>query len=98
MYVKIIPSKRKDKRLSAIFFDKDRKLIKITHFGLKGGSTYIDHKDIKKRNAYEARHKVNENFNDYKSAGSLAYYILWSYTDFEKAKKEYSKKFGLKLI
>jgi hypothetical protein len=51
---------------------------KRTHFGFKGGSTYIDHKDDKKKDAYIARHKVNENWNDPTSAGALARYILWN--------------------
>ena len=40
-------STNKNKRLKAVFIDNNNK--KITrHFGFKGGSTYIDHKDKEK--------------------------------------------------
>ena len=80
----IKPSDRKDKRYVAEFCQcngeskcksEERKK---THFGYKGGSTYIDHKDDKKKDAYIARHKVNENWNEPTSPGALARYILWN--------------------
>lgn len=80
----IKPSDRKEKRYVAEFCQCDGESKckseerKKTHFGYKGGSTYIDHKDDKKKDAYIARHKVNENWNDRTSAGALARYILWN--------------------
>ena len=80
----IKPSDRKEKRYVAEFCKCNGDIKcksnerKRTHFGLKGGSTYIDHKDDKKKDAYIARHKVNENWNDPTSAGALARYILWN--------------------
>ena len=80
----IKPSDRKDKRYVAEFCQcngeskcksEERKK---THFGYKGGSTYIDHKDDKKKDAYIARHKVNEKWNEPTSAGALARFILWN--------------------
>ena len=47
----IQPSTRENKRLVALLSD-GRKI----HFGLKTGSTYIDHKDKAKRYAYIRRH------------------------------------------
>ncbi len=49
----------------------------IIHFGLRGGSTYIDNHDKKKRLNYIKKHQVNEKFNNYKSAGALSRLILW---------------------
>lgn len=98
MYVKIIPSKSKGKKYTAIFYDKDKKKIKTTSFGATGYSDYTIHKDDDRRKRYIERHKNKENWNDYMTAGSLSFHILWSYTSLEKAKKEYAKKFGLKLI
>jgi len=66
-----------------------------THFGLKGSSTYIDHNDEKKKDAYIARHKVNENWNDPKSAGALARYILWNKKTLKESIADYRKKFNL---
>jgi hypothetical protein len=88
--MEIVESDRKDKRLKAIF-----KNGKIIHFGLKGGSTYIDHGDKNKRDAYIKRHQVNENFNDVNPA-SLSRFILWGpYTDINKNIKYYKNKFKI---
>jgi hypothetical protein len=76
MKVTVTESERKDKRLKATFTSSDGKETS-THFGYKGGSTYIDHGDEKKRAAYLARHRVNENWDDPKTAGALSRWLLW---------------------
>ena len=55
-------SDKKNKRFVAVFSDGTH-----TDFGLKGGQTYIDHGDKKKRTAYLARHRKNENWDEYKT-------------------------------
>ena len=66
------------------------------HFGLNGSSTYLDHKDDKKRDAYLARHEVHENWNDPKTAGSLSRWLLWGdSTSLQTNLKIFKKKFGL---
>jgi hypothetical protein len=87
--MKLEESTKKDKRLMATFSNG-----RIIHFGLKGGSTYIDHKDKTKRENYIARHKVREDFNNPQTAGALSRWILWGdYTDLEKNRKEFVKRF-----
>lgn len=87
----IKPSTRKDKRFMAIFSNG-----KVIHFGEKNGNTYIDHHDKKKRDAYLARHKVNENWKDPYSAGALSRFILWGdNTSMDKNHEAFMKKFGL---
>ena len=98
--VKFSKSNRDDKRYKAEFF-KDDKKIKTTHFGFQGdngkyGNTYIDHKNDHKKKAYIARHKKNEDWNDYKTAGSLSKHILWNKPTLEASIKDYKKKFNLK--
>ena len=62
-----------EKRYTATFKDG-----KIVHFGQRGGSTYIDHKDKEKRAAYIARHSKNgENWSNPKTAGALSRFLLW---------------------
>ena len=82
----IKPSERPTKKYMATFCmcegetkccDKERKRV---HFGQKESSTYIDHKDDKKRAAYIARHKVRENFNDPLTSGALSFHLLWGKT------------------
>ena len=66
------PSTRQNKRYM-IHLQNPKQTI---HFGLKGGSTYIDHKDKKKRENYLARHKPREDWDNI-NAGSLSARILW---------------------
>ena len=66
------------------------------HFGLEGGSTFIDHQDQAKRKAYIARHRVREDWNDAKTAGSLAYHLLWgTTTSLSKNIELFKRKFKL---
>jgi hypothetical protein len=102
MEVIIKLSDKPDKRYMAVFYDKNKK-IKTTHFGFaitdkgikKYGSTYIDHKNDDLKEAYIARHKVNEKFEDYMTAGSLSRYILWEKKTFKEALEAYKKRFKL---
>ena len=83
------------KRLKAVFFDGEKK-VKSTSFGLKGGSTFIDHKDENKKSAWIARHQVRGNFGDFMSASSLSRYILWNKPTLSASIADYKKKFGFK--
>ncbi len=65
-------SNRKGKRFVAIFKDGQK-----IHFGQEGGKTYIDHGDKAKRDAYLARHRVNETWSNPRTAGALSRWILW---------------------
>ena len=84
-----------EKKLMAVF-QTEKGTKKTTHFGAKGSSTYLDHKDKDKRAAYLARHKVNENWSDPTSAGALSRYILWgNSTSKSENIKTYKNKFNL---
>ena len=72
MEVTISKSPKVDKRFKATFGGK------TVHFGAKGGSTYVDHKDDKTKRNWEARHRVCENWKDYDSAGALSKHVLWN--------------------
>ena len=99
--VSVKPSDKADKKYVATFClccgeskcDDEKK--KKVHFGSKGSSTFIDHKDEKKKEAYLARHKVNENWNDPLTPGSLSRWILWNKTTLTGSIKNYKKKFNL---
>lgn len=89
--MQIKDSPRKTKRLMAQYDDHPP-----VHFGLKGGSTYIDHKDKRKRDAYIARHKPQEDWSDAYSAGALSRYILWGPTNsLTENIRLYKKRFSL---
>jgi hypothetical protein len=86
----IVNSKSKNKRFTAVFTDGSR-----IDFGLKGGSTYIDHGDNIKRINYIKRHKVNENWNKI-NAGSLSRYVLWGdFKDINKNIQDYKRRFNI---
>ena len=92
--VKITPSDQGTKRYKAVFYESGKKIL-TKHFGYKGGSTYIDHKDDVKKDAWVARHSVRGNFEDYKSASALARWILWNKTSFNESVRSYKNKFNL---
>ena len=96
--VEITKSNRNDKRFQAVFTDDDGKKIKTTQFGLKNAvkGTYIDHKDKKLKENYLKRHKKNENWNNFMSAGSLSRYILWNKKTYQQSLDNYKKIFKLK--
>jgi hypothetical protein len=73
--MKIEKSTRAGKRFMATYANG-----KVVHFGQAGGSTYIDHGDKAKREAYLARHKKRENWNDPYSSGALSRWLLWGDT------------------
>ena len=85
----IKPSTRKGKRFMAIFKNGT-----ITHFGLKGGQTYIDHGDKIKRENYIKRHAVNEDFSNPYSASAVSRFLLWGdYKTLDENHQAFMKKF-----
>jgi hypothetical protein len=99
--VNITQSDSKDKKLMAVFTFDDGKT-KTTHFGASGYMDYILYNkrdgrvlaNDKKRN-YLARHKVNEDWDDYTSAGSLSRWILWNKPTLKASINDYKKRFNL---
>ena len=93
--VLISKSNKGDKRLVAQFPTKK------VHFGSKDGSTFVDHRNTKTKKAWEARHRVNEDWRDWDSAGALAKHILWNKTNMKASvadlnSKQNRYKFSLK--
>ena len=97
--VDIKKSTRDDKRYMATFYNTDGSK-STTHFGYadknKTGSTFIDHKNKDKKEAWLARHKVRGDFNNYKSASSLAKNILWNKSTLTASINDYKNRFNLK--
>ena len=97
--ISIKQSTNNDKKLMATFEINGRQ--RTTHFGAKGMMDYTKYykqdKELakQKKDSYIARHKVNENWNDPTSAGSLAKNILWNLPTIEASIKDFKKRFGL---
>lgn len=98
IHFEILKSNRKNKRFVGIFYNIDDfgnlVIIKKTHFGQQGGSTYIDHNDDVKKANYIKRHQVNENWDDPFSAGSLSRFLLWENKTLSESIKNYKKRFN----
>jgi hypothetical protein len=95
----IKPSTNEDKKLMAKFENNGR--TKTIHFGAKGYMDYTkyyakDPAEAKiKRDAYDARHKVNEDWSNPQTAGTLSKYILWNKSTIEASKRDFKKRFNL---
>ena len=96
VYVQIINSNRKEKKLMAKFYDDKRNKVKTTHFGSAGMSDYTKHKDDERKKLYLARHKSNEDWNDYTTAGALSRWLLWHKQSLSASFNDYLKRFNLK--
>ncbi len=96
MYVNITKSTRTGKKMMAIFYDETKKKVKTTHFGASGYESYTDHQDLQRKMNYLERHEKKENWNDYKSAGSLSRWILWNKVSLNESIKDYMRRFKLK--
>jgi hypothetical protein len=96
MPIKVLISKSdsKGKKMKAEFYERDKR-IKTTHFGASGMSDYTIHKDPQRKERYLERHRKNENWQDYKTAGSLSRYILWNLPTLSASIADYKKRFNL---
>ena len=85
-------SNRKGKR----FILRIKNPKKTIHFGSDISTTYVDGASKEKKNAYLARHKINENWNKINS-GSASRYILWGRSrNLETNLINYMKRFKIK--
>lgn len=70
---------------------------KKVYFGAKGYEHYTitnhykAHSDLKRRYAYENRHKKNENWKNPDTSGFWSYWFLWRYPNEVIAKQEINK-------
>jgi hypothetical protein len=94
--VKISKSVIKNKKMTAIFYNKEGKKIKTIHFGYSPMSDYTIHKDNERKERYLNRHKARENWNDPMTAGALSRWVLWNKKSLIGSIRDFKKKFGLK--
>ena len=93
----VSPSNRDAKKLKAVF--KSDGKTKTVHFGQKGSSTYLDHKNKQKRTNYIKRHSANEKhlWSDPTKPATLSRFILWGpSTSLRDAVSKYKRRFKLK--
>lgn len=95
MNFKIVKSKVKGKKFTAIFDCPKCNKTKVIHFGAKGMSDYTIHKDEERMKRYLNRHKANEDWNNPLTAGALSRWILWNKPSYEESVKDFIDRFNL---
>ena len=86
--IDVIDSPRKGKKYRAIFDDES-----YIDFGLLGSSTFLDHKSLKKRHNYWARHYGNDTERELlnwviPSPSVLSAFLLWNKPTLEESIKD----------
>lgn len=95
-HVKIKKSSRSEKKLMAVFKNKNTDRKKTIHFGANGMSDFTKHKDVERRSRYLKRHKKRENWNKCDTAGALSRWVLWNKPSKKSSINSFKKKFSLK--
>lgn len=90
---KLRRSPKPEKKWRAEFSDGSHR-----DFGARGMSDYTIHKDKKRMERYNSRHRKNENWNDLKSPGALSKYVLWSKPSLRGGLREYKRRLSTKCI
>lgn len=84
-------------KFKVIIESDDKK--KTLKFGARGYSDYTMHKNLERKKAYIARHKVKENFlkSGIYTKGFWAKNLLWNQPTIEASIKNIENKFGVKI-
>lgn len=98
-FIKLIKSKNKDKKYTAIFNitkSNGDKAILERSFGYNNPedkqNDYTRHGDLERRNRYIIRHEKDLNTGDPSRAGYLSLMLLWSKPTLKEAVKDYNKR------
>jgi len=94
MRVEITKDTSGGKKMKAIFYEGTKR-IKTVRFGASGFTDRTRGATDEQQKAYKARH-AGDNLNDKFSAGSLAFYVLWSSKSLSQGIANYKKRFNLK--
>lgn len=72
---------------------------KIISFGAEGGSTFIDHKNLDKKNAWIARHKAGnpEAWSNKNSPLFWARVLLWNQPTLSASIKDVKQRYNIKV-
>lgn len=93
-YYKLVKADDGKHKYIMVFKDENNKELKVK-FGSFGMNDYTLTKDEKAKEAYIARHKAREDWNNPYSRGALSRYILWNKKTIKDSLKDYLEKFKL---
>ena len=88
----IYPSNRADKKYYV--YDGRKKI----YFGAVGYQDYTIHKDINRKERYNSRHRVRENWDDPETAGFWSKWILWNKPSIRQSVNDTKKRFGINIV
>lgn len=89
----IYPSKRRDKKY-VVYDENDRAI----YFGAAGYEDYTIHHNLVRRQSYNARHHVRENWNDPSTAGFWAKWILWNKPTIRSSVRDTERRFNIRIV
>ena len=100
--VEFTRAKNPTKKFTAVFFDKEGKKLKTSHFGFRSktdpNNDFTKHGDEARKESYLARHKPREDWNAPMTAGALSRWILWHKKSLKASMADYGKRFKIKVI
>ena len=88
----IYPSNRSDKKFYV--YDGHKKI----YFGAAGYDDYTIHKNRIRRENYNSRHSVRENWDDPNTAGFWAKWILWNKPTIRQSIRDTEERFGIDIV
>lgn len=92
----VIKSEKPSKKLTAVFYNKEKNKEKKVHFGAKNMDDFTLTGDKEQRKRYRTRHQKDLKTRDPLRAGFLSYYILWGDSKSRSVNiKNYKKRFNL---
>ena len=98
-FLKLIKSKNKDKKYTAIFNivkSNGDKAILERSFGYNNpddkNNDYTKHGDLERRNRYIIRHEKDLNTGDPSRAGFLSMFLLWNKPSLKSSVNDYNKR------
>lgn len=78
------------------FFEQENGRVKKVYFGASGYDDYLMSGNKVKREAYIARHKSRENWENPMTAGALSRWLLWGEsTSLDQNIRSFKKRFGV---
>ena len=90
--VVISKSNKKRKKYDAVIDGK-----KTISFGATGYSDFTKHKDEERKQKYIDRHKKNEDWTDFNTAGFWARWLIWEEKTIPEAINKIERKFNMKI-
>jgi hypothetical protein len=85
------------KKLMVKYINPKTNRLNTIHFGAKNYDDYLMTNNDTKKNAYIARHKVLENFDDFYSPSFWSRWVLWNRPNIIDSIKDIEKRYPIKI-